>query len=137
MLQARVGGWIGDRERSARATERLAEILGATATLPKLAALYASERVSEATLTEAFERFLPFVPNPYFRANTLQIGCELALIHGHDQLAANWLELLDAVAFADLDWLENCVVLERLRQREIYRHCLVLTRARVEAIGWR
>ncbi|HVI02297.1 MAG TPA: protein kinase [Enhygromyxa sp.] len=137
MLQARVGGWIGDRERSATAAAAIGRSLGKAAALAKLAALYASEPVSEATLTELFERLLPSVPNPYFRATMLQIGCELAVLHGHEQLAVTWLEQLDAAAFADLDWLEHCVVLEPIRSRAIHRRCVASTRARAEAIGWR
>ncbi|HLT38344.1 MAG TPA: hypothetical protein VK034_18790, partial [Enhygromyxa sp.] len=95
------------------------------------------ESVDEATLIAAVERFLPAVPNPYFRATALQFGCELALIHGHRRLALDWLEQIDDTPFPDLDWLERCVVLEPIRETETYRRCATSIRARVDAINWR
>jgi TolB-like protein/predicted Ser/Thr protein kinase len=136
VLQARIGSWFGDRQRSATAAARL-EQLSPAAPIARLVALYVHEHVDAPTLTVALERCLPVVPNPYFRATALQIGCELAAIHRLDALALEWLEQLDATAFADLDWLEHCPVLERIRNYETYRHCVASTRARVEAIGWR
>jgi TolB-like protein/predicted Ser/Thr protein kinase len=137
VLQARIGSWIGDRQRSAVAASRLEQLLSPAAAIARLVALYVHEQLDEPTLTAAIERCLPVVPNPYFRATTLQIGCELAAIHHLDALALALLEQLDVTAFADLDWLEHCPVLEHIRTSEGYRHCVASTRARVEAIGWR
>lgn len=137
VLQARVGGWFGDRRRSAEAAAALARLVGPSSAMAKVAGLHASDGVDEPTLVAAVDRFLRVVPNPYFRATALQFGCELALIHGHRRLALDWLDELDDTPFPDLDWLEHCVVLEPVRDTEVFRRCVASTRARVEAIGWR
>ncbi len=137
VLQARVAGWYGDRERAGVAADELARTLGPTAQLPKVIALFAATKVSAATLLAPHAAFAPSVPNPFFRATTLQIACELALIHGHESLATDRLEELAVAPFSDLDWLERCVVLEPVHEHDAYRRCLAATRARVDAVGWR
>jgi serine/threonine-protein kinase len=72
--------------------------------------------------------------SPRFRSLISQIGAEGMAVAGADDLASAMIQRAVDDALVDIDWLERCPVLARVRTRPEYTQQRERVRARAEAI---
>ena len=90
--------------------------------------------LSEAAVRQVFEGGMANAGNPRLRAMVAQFGCEAAAWRGYDALALRCLNAAVDSGLVDLDWLEHCPLLDRLRQHEEYAHALGVVADRADEI---
>jgi serine/threonine protein kinase len=134
MQELRFATWFGDTAWVARvAATLLIETRLNTGFLP-LVRTYSRTDLGETELREIMIGGLAMVDNPRLRSLIRQFGCEAAAWHGLDQLALEYLTAAADGVLVDLDWLEHCPLLDRLRDRDEYARARMIVADRADAI---
>jgi serine/threonine protein kinase len=134
LQEHRIATWFRDTDWMARVFARLVDAAHNPEIL-SLIATYQRADVSESELREALAiNFARASANPRVRSLLCQIYCEAASFGGFDQLALEYLiEAADGV-LVDLDWLDHCPLLDRLRGRDEFARARMLVADRADAI---
>jgi serine/threonine protein kinase len=134
LQEVRFAAWFRDAAWVARAVAPLLADARQTQGPFALARTYARTDIAESELREVVSAGLASVDNPRLRSLIRQLGCETAAWNGFDQLALEHLTAAADGVLVDLDWLDHCPLLDRLRDREAFVRARILVADRADAI---
>lgn len=133
LLRVRVASWQRDPERLRPHLLALLSSSAQTFSIVEIAELLV-DTPSADTIVARIERVLLLARNPRFATLLRQLGAEVSGFHGHDDQAMRFVEQAAAGVLVDLDWLDRCPLLERLRGRPEWDATRQLVLARASAI---
>ncbi len=133
LLRVRVASWQRAPERLRPHLDALLSSSAQTFSLVEFAKLLL-DSPSPETIAARIERLLPFARNPRFAALLCQLGAEVSGFHAHDALTLRFVEQAAAGVLVDLDWLERCPLLDRVRGQPAFEAARQLVLARAAAI---
>jgi serine/threonine protein kinase len=134
LQELRFASWFRDTAWVARVAAALGVEAGQNRIQFSMVRLYPRTDLAESELREVVSVGLNTVDNPRVRSLVRQLGCELAAWHGFDQLALEYLTAAADGVLVDLDWLDHCPLLDRLRDREAFARARMLVADRADAI---
>jgi serine/threonine protein kinase len=133
LQEVRIAVWFNDDEWRVRALARVSNTSD-----PRFRGMvisgFENAALSEPEVRQTFEAGFANAGNPRFRAMISQFACEAAAWRGYDQLAMRCLNAAVDNVLVDLDWLEHCPLLERLRDLDEYAHARMVVAERADAI---
>jgi TolB-like protein/predicted Ser/Thr protein kinase len=134
LQEHRIATWFRDADWAARVFARLADARQSPEVLGLMATYHRAD-LSEAELREALAtNFGRAVANPRLRSLLCQIYCEAASWHAFDALALEYLSKAADGVLVDLDWLDHCPLLDRLRERDEFVRARMIVADRADAI---
>lgn len=133
LLRVRVWSWQRDPERLRPHLEALLSSSVQTFSIGEFSKLLIDSPSAE-TIAARVERILRMAPNPRFAALLCQLGAEISGFHAHDALTLRFVEQAAAGVLVDLDWLDRCPLLDRVRGRPAFEAARQLVLARAAAI---
>jgi TolB-like protein len=133
LQEHRIATWFRDTDWAARVFARLADTKQNPEVLTQMA-MYHRTDITEPKLRDSMVADLRRAANPRLRSLLCQFYCEGAAWHGFDALALDYLsEAADGV-LVDLDWLDHCPLLDRLRDRDEFARARMIVADRADAI---
>lgn len=132
ILELRVASWFDDHERAREVTDEIQDFPSSVASgLHNLARLY----IGDAELSElAHHELRREGANPRFTAMTNLMMTEALAWRGDVEGALHFLEISNEANLVDLDWIEHCAVIERLRGTDVFKRVRADVTNRAQAI---
>jgi serine/threonine-protein kinase len=133
LQEHRVATWFRDADWAARVYARLVD-MGYGPDILSLMATYRLTDIDESELRERMDAVLARASSPRLRSMIRQLYCEAAAWHGFDALALEHLIAAADGVLVDLDWLDHCALLDRLRNHDEFVRARMIVAHRADAI---
>ncbi|MFV8755680.1 protein kinase domain-containing protein [Nannocystaceae bacterium ST9] len=134
LCEIRVAAWSGQLDRLETSLAKLRETTSLGSVLGRFAGMWIAPGLDEAGLASMLEGVRESVRNPRFRSLVLQLGAEIAGHHGFEELALRCARESAEGVLVDLDWVDRCPPLAKLRTRPEWAEIRALVRGRAEAV---
>jgi serine/threonine protein kinase len=132
LQEIRYAAWFGDHEWMQRITARGREL---THPIGKaMMSCWADPALDEPAMAARWGQMCATINNQRLRTLLWQGGCEIAAWRGFDELASNHLSQAANEVLVDLDWMDRCPLLERLRGTAAFVEARKLVATRAAAI---
>jgi serine/threonine protein kinase/tetratricopeptide (TPR) repeat protein len=132
LQEIRHAAWFGDHEWLQRLAARSRDLSHPIAKI--MMSCWIDTTLDEAAVRERYEQLCGSVSNQRLRTLLRQGGCEIAAWRGFDELALHHLSHAAAEVLVDLDWMDRCPLLERLRGTAAFAEARKWVAARAAAI---
>jgi serine/threonine-protein kinase len=93
-----------------------------------------AERLSASEFDERFQPQNIANLSPRLVSAALQLYAEVTAWHGLDEIALRYIDDASQLVLVDLDWLDHCPLLARLRERDAFIRIRERVHERTEAI---
>ncbi|HVI02296.1 MAG TPA: tetratricopeptide repeat protein, partial [Enhygromyxa sp.] len=134
MLEVRAGTWYRDRERIKRGRSFLNDGGPEGNALVGFTTMLMAAELSPEQLRQNIAAVIAVARNPRFASLINQWGAEAAALHGHEQLALDFMQAAADGVLVDLTWLEYCPLFESLREQPRFDAIRQIVRRRAEAV---